>query len=67
MLQIHITAASHNAVAIRAYARAGFVRVGRLPRVDLFPDGTTIDDDLMVLMLDEYPVPACGEPGLPLG
>lgn len=67
VLQVHITAASHNTVAIRAYERAGFIRVGRLPRVDLFPDGTTIDDDLMVLMFDEYPVPACGEPGLPLG
>ena len=67
VLQIHITAASHNTVAIRAYERAGFVRVGRLPRTDILPDGTIIDDDLMVLMLDGHPVPGCGETALPLG
>ena len=67
VLQIHITAASHNTVAIRAYERAGFVRVGRLPRTDILPDGTTIDDDLMVLMLDGHPITGCGETALPLG
>ena len=67
VLQVHITAASHNGAAIRSYGRAGFICVGRLPRVDILPDGTTIDDDLMVLMLDEHPVIACGDPGLPLG
>lgn len=67
VLQVHLTAASHNRVAIRAYERTGFVRVGRLPRVDILPDGTTVDDDLMVLMLDEHPVMACGDPPLPLG
>lgn len=66
VLQVHLTAASHNVVAIRSYERAGFVRVGRLPRVDILPDGSTIDDDLMVLMLDGHPVTACEDPGLPL-
>lgn len=67
VLQVHITAASHNAVAIRAYERAGFVRIGRLPRADILPDGTTVDDYLMVLMLDEHPITGCGETAAPLG
>ena len=67
VLQIHITAASHNTAAIRAYERAGFVRVGRLPRVDILPDGTSIDDDLMVLMLDGHPIAGCEETAPPLG
>ena len=61
VLQVHLTVASHNRSAIRSYERAGFVRCGRLPRVDIFPDGTTIDDDLMVLMLDDYAVDPCGD------
>lgn len=67
VLQVHLTVASHNLMAIRSYERTGFVRCGRLPRVDIFPDGATIDDDLMVLMLDGYPVEACGDANLPLG
>ncbi len=67
VLQVHLTAASHDLMAIRSYERAGFVRCGRLPRVDILPDGTTIDDDLMVLMLDGYPIEACGDANLPLG
>lgn len=67
VLQVHLTVASHNRSAVRSYQRAGFIRCGRIPRVDILPDGTTIDDDLMVLMLDGYPVPGCGETTLPLG
>ncbi len=67
VLQVHLTAASHNLAAIRAYERAGFVRVGRLPRADILSDGTAVDNDLMVLMLDGHPITGCGELALPLG
>ncbi len=67
VLQVHLTAASHNLAAIRSYERAGFVRAGRLPRFDILPDGSTIDADLMVLMLDGHPITGCGETALPLG
>jgi len=67
VLQVHIIAASHNQVAIRSYERAGFIRCGRLPRVDILPNGATVDDDLMVLMLDDYPVAGCGDRDVPLG
>ena len=52
VLQVHIGVASHNEVTIRLYERCGFVRYGREPRLLLLPDGTAVDEDLMVLMLD---------------
>lgn len=67
ILQVHLAVASHNQGAIRPYQRAGFVHCGRLPRVDILPDGTAIDHDLMVLMLDGYPAVACGDESGPLG
>lgn len=53
LLQVHLTVASPNVIATRTYARAGFVRYGRVPRADIL-DGKPIDNDLMVLMLDGY-------------
>jgi RimJ/RimL family protein N-acetyltransferase len=52
VLQIELTVASHNIPAGRVYEQAGFRRYGRHPR-GLMLDGTGIDEDLMVLMLDE--------------
>jgi RimJ/RimL family protein N-acetyltransferase len=52
VLQIELTVASHNVPARRVYEQAGFRRYGRHPR-GLMLDGTGIDEDLMVLMLDE--------------
>lgn len=53
LLQVHLTVASPNVIATRTYARAGFVRYGRVPRADIL-DGKPIDNDLMVLMLNGY-------------
>lgn len=50
--QVHLTVASHNQSAVRLYERCGFTRYGRDPRALILPDGTEIDEDLMVLMLD---------------
>ncbi|MDQ4045484.1 MAG: GNAT family N-acetyltransferase [Chloroflexota bacterium] len=52
VLQIHLTVSSHNTVAVRLYERLGFTRYGREPRSLLLPDGTVVDEDLMVLLLD---------------
>lgn len=52
VLQVHIGVASHNDAAARLYERCGFERYGREPRLLLLPDGTAVDEDLMVLMLD---------------
>ena len=51
ILQLHLTVASHNQVAIRLYERLRFTRYGREPR-SLMLEGRAIDEDLMVLMLD---------------
>lgn len=51
-MQVHLTVSSHNHTAIRLYTRLGFRRYGRDPRAIVLPDGTAIDEDLMVLMLD---------------
>lgn len=56
LLQVHLTVTSANTVAVHAYERAGFIRYGRVPRADVL-DGTAIDNDLMVLMLDGYRTP----------
>lgn len=53
VLQIHLTVTTTNTAAIRAYGRAGFMRYGRVPRADIL-DGASVDNDLMVLMLDGY-------------
>lgn len=53
VLQIRLTVASHNTAAVKLYARLGFVRYGREPRSLLLPDGTAVDEDLMVLLLDD--------------
>ncbi len=55
VLQIHLTVSSHNMAAVRLYERLGFTRYGLEPRAILLPDGTAIDEDLMVLMLDMRP------------
>lgn len=55
VLQIHLTVVGTNVVAARSYERAGFVRYGRVPRAEIL-NGTPVDHDLMVLMLDGYPV-----------
>lgn len=52
VLQVHLTVASHNRTAIRLYERLGFERYGREPRALILRDGTAVDEDLMVLMLD---------------
>lgn len=52
VLQIHLTVASHNHRAVRLYERLGFTRYGREPRALVLRDGTEVDEDLMVLMLD---------------
>lgn len=52
VLQIHVGVASHNDTAIRLYERCGFDRYAREPRLLLLPDGTVVDEDLMVVMLD---------------
>ncbi len=55
VLQIHLTVVRTNVVAARSYERAGFVRYGRVPRAEVL-NGEPVDDDLLVLMLDGYPV-----------
>jgi RimJ/RimL family protein N-acetyltransferase len=50
--QVHLTVSSHNAAAIAIYERCGFARHGVDPRALILPDGTEVDEDLMVLMLD---------------
>jgi ribosomal protein S18 acetylase RimI-like enzyme len=52
VLQVHLTVASHNQSAVRLYERLGFARYGREPRALILPDGTHVDEDLMVLFLD---------------
>ncbi len=52
VLQLHLTVASHNQAAVRLYQRFGFARYGLDPRAIILHDGTTVDEDLMVLMLD---------------
>ncbi len=52
VMQIHIGVAAHNHAAARLYERCGFTRYAREPRLLLLHDGTTVDEDLMVLMLD---------------
>lgn len=55
VLQVHLTVVRTNLIAARSYEQAGFVRYGRVPRAEIL-DGAPVDDDLMVLMLDGYPV-----------
>jgi RimJ/RimL family protein N-acetyltransferase len=55
VLQVHLTVVRTNVVAARSYQRAGFVRYGRVPRAEIL-NGEPVDDDLLVLMLDGYPV-----------
>jgi RimJ/RimL family protein N-acetyltransferase len=50
--QVHIGVAAHNRAAARLYERCGFSWYARDPRLLLLPDGTAVDEDLMVLMLD---------------
>ena len=52
VLQVHIGVAAHNRAAARLYERCGFTWYAREPRLLLLPDGTMVDEDLMVLMLD---------------
>jgi RimJ/RimL family protein N-acetyltransferase len=52
VMQVHIGVAAHNHAAARLYERCGFTRYAREPRLLLLPDGTTVDEVLMVLMLD---------------
>lgn len=52
VLQVHLGVAAHNRAAMRLYERCGFVWYAREPRLLLLPDGTAIDEDLMVLFLD---------------
>jgi ribosomal protein S18 acetylase RimI-like enzyme len=49
--QVELSVASHNAPALALYRRLGFETFGRHPRA-LMLDGTPIDEDLMVLILD---------------
>jgi ribosomal protein S18 acetylase RimI-like enzyme len=51
VMQIELTVASHNEPALALYRRLGFETFGRHPRA-LMLDGTPIDEDLMVLILD---------------
>jgi RimJ/RimL family protein N-acetyltransferase len=51
--QIELAVASHNLAAIRVYERAGFQRFGCHPRA-LLLDNRFIDEDLMVLLLDDF-------------
>ena len=52
VMQVHIGVAAHNHAATRLYERCGFARYAREPRLLLLPDGTMVDETLMVLMLD---------------
>ena len=53
--QLELAVASHNLAAVRVYERAGFHTFGRHPRA-LLLDHRFIDEDLMVMMLDAYPL-----------
>jgi ribosomal protein S18 acetylase RimI-like enzyme len=49
--QVELSVASHNSSALALYRRLGFQTFGRHPRA-LMLNGTPIDEDLMVLILD---------------
>ncbi len=51
--RITIDPSAHNARAIRAYERVGFVPVGRMRRYERGPDGTWHDGLLMDLLREE--------------
>lgn len=58
VLQIHLAVTSHNIAARKLYERHGFIRFGIEPRAEII-DGRALDQDHMVLMFDNYPIPHC--------
>ncbi len=54
ILQLELNVVTTNAVAIRAYERAGFRHVGRYPRA-LLSGGVFHDETVMIRMLDGRP------------
>ena len=56
VLQVHLAVTSHNIAARKLYERNGFIRYSTEPRAEIL-DGRPLDQDHMVLILDDYPVP----------
>lgn len=56
VLQIHLAVTAHNIAARKLYERHSFVRYGTDPRA-LRVNGQPYDEDLMVLIFDNYPIP----------